>query len=147
MIWYMSVNSAGAPIGWSREPYDNALEVDETIRELHINNPDYIWNGITLIEEIIPIHIPTNEEIISNMTSQLENYYDSIAQTKRYDNRLTCALRAGYAGPFQSEGTAFAIWMDTCNAYAYSVMNDCLNNIRPIPTIEVLISELPIINW
>lgn len=83
----------------------------------------------------------------SEFIDALEAHYDAVAQTKRYDNRLTCALRAGYPGPFQSEGIAFAIWMDECNAYAYEVMNQVLSGRRGMPTIEGLIAELPSIDW
>lgn len=82
-----------------------------------------------------------------DLTAELESHYDKTAQQRRYDNRLTCALRAGYAGPFQAEGQAFAIWMDTCNAYAYQVMADCLAGTRPAPTAAELIAELPPMLW
>lgn len=80
-------------------------------------------------------------------TAALEAHYDAVAQQKRYDSRYTCALRAGYAGPFQAEGTAFAVWMDNCNAMAYQILADVLNGVRAAPTIDQLISELPVISW
>lgn len=84
---------------------------------------------------------------ISNLTKSLEEYYDKVAQVKRYDNRLTCALRAGYAGPFQTEGHTFAIWMDNCNAYGYQVLAECLAGTRGIPTPKELILEFPTAPW
>lgn len=48
--------------------------------------------------------------------------FDSTAQSKHYDNRITCALRAGYPGPFHDEGVAFATWMDNCNAQGYAML-------------------------
>lgn len=92
-------------------------------------------------------HVPTQEETIASLTKALEAHYDAKAREKRYDSRLTCALRAGYAGPFQAEGEAFAIWMDNCNAYGYQVMAACMTNTRSIPTVEQLISELPVLTW
>lgn len=89
----------------------------------------------------------SNEELIKELTSDLEKHYDAKAQERHYDNRLTCTLRAGYAGPFQVEGQVFAIWMDTCNAHAYQVMADVLNSKRSIPTAEELIAELPVLTW
>ena len=100
-----------------------------------------------IIQDPPPPPAPTNEEVIADLTRALEAHYDATAQTRRYDIRLTCALRAGYAGPFQAEGTAFAIWMDTCNAYGYQVMADCLAGLRAIPTAAQLIAELPVISW
>jgi hypothetical protein len=77
----------------------------------------------------------------------LEAHYDAKAREKRYDNRYTCALRAGYAGPFQAEGTAFAVWMDNCNALAYQILAEVLDNERETPTIDELIAEMPIMVW
>jgi hypothetical protein len=80
-------------------------------------------------------------------TAALEAHYDAKAREKRYDTRYTCALRAGYAGPFQAEGTAFATWMDNCNAMAYQILADVLNGVRAAPSISQLISELPVLDW
>jgi len=90
---------------------------------------------------------PTQDEIIQSLTVALEFHYDTKAREKRYDNRLTCALRAGYTGPFQTEGQTFAIWMDTCNALAYQIMEDVLAGNRAIPTAEELIAEIPELVW
>lgn len=90
---------------------------------------------------------PTNEEIAASFVVAIEAHYDIVAQSKRYDNRSTCALRSGYTGPFQAEGQAFGIWMDTCNAYVYQVIEDCLAGTRTIPAVDELISELPIMVW
>ena len=98
-------------------------------------------------DPIAPSYVPTEQDIINSLTSALERHYDTTAQTRQYDNRLTCALRAGYAGTFQAEGTAFAIWMDNCNAYAYAVMTDVRAGLRGIPTNEGLIAELPVLIW
>ena len=87
------------------------------------------------------------EEITAELTAALEAHYDTKARERRYDNRLTCALRAGYAGPFQAEGAIFAIWMDTCNEYGYQVMQDCLAGNRAIPTADELLAELPELVW
>lgn len=95
----------------------------------------------------IPVHVPTNEEVIEQLTKALEDHYDQVARLKRYDDRYTCAIRAGYEGPFQEEGITFARWMDTCNAYAYGVMYACLEGEREIPTAEELIAELPKPCW
>ena len=89
----------------------------------------------------------TNDEIIAELTAALEAHYDTKACEKRYDNRLTCALRAGYAGPFQAEGIAFAQWMDNCNAYGYQVLADCLAGTRTTPTEAELLAELPVMVW
>lgn len=77
----------------------------------------------------------------------LESHYDSVAQSKRYDNRLTFALRAGYPGPYQAEGLVFAQWMDNCNAMAYQYMLDVEAGKLERPTIEAMIEMLPNIDF
>lgn len=89
----------------------------------------------------------TQEQIVARYTHALERFYDSKAAERRYDSRLTCALRAGYAGPFYEEGAAFAVWMDNCNVYAYQVMAEVQDGSRPMPSEEELISELPELVW
>ena len=111
-----------------------------------------LWHKV---EESVPINnvqswiqVPlVDNEIEAIFIQALENHYDSVAQQKRYDNRITCALRAGYPGVFQSEGIKFAIWMDKCNDYAYQQMYLVKSGQRPIPTTEQLISELELMSW
>lgn len=85
--------------------------------------------------------------MLNKFITAMEAYYDEVAKVKRYDNRLTCALRAGYSGPFQAEGIAFATWMDNCNAYGYIEMEKVLTGVRPMPTVAELINELPEPPW
>lgn len=77
----------------------------------------------------------------------LTDFLDREAQSKRYDNRITCAVRAGYAGPFQAEGQAFASWMDTCNALGYQVMAEVQAGTRPLPTVEEFLGLMPPMVW
>lgn len=94
---------------------------------------------------------PSDEEMraiaLATHTSALEAHYDTAAREKKYDNRLTCALRAGYPGPFQAEGIAFAVWMDSCNAYGYEQIAKVIAGEREMPTPTGMISELPELVW
>jgi hypothetical protein len=114
----------------------DSLPWHTVVEDVPVNNVQ-VWKQVPM----------NSSEIAKVFTSAMEEYYDFFAQQRNYDNRITCALRAGYTGPFQAEGTAFAIWMDTCNAYAYAEMNKVLTNQRPMPTVEELISELPQLVW
>ncbi len=90
---------------------------------------------------------PEPEQIIAGYVTAMEAHYDAVAKAKGYDNRYTCALRAGYSGPFQTEGQAFAQWMDACNAYAYQELAKIKGNGRAVPTIPGFLSELPSAPW
>ncbi len=95
--------------------------------------------------------LPEDEALARQMAAfvgALEAHYDATAQERQYDSRLTCALRAGYPGPFQPEGLAFATWMDTCNAYAYQQLAAVQAGQRPPPASPAaLVAELPAIAW
>jgi len=77
----------------------------------------------------------------------LEELYDGKARERRYDNRVSCALRAGYAGPFQTEGLAFAMWMDACNAIAYELLRQARAGKLVLPAVEDLLNQLPELAW
>lgn len=86
---------------------------------------------------------PTQAQIISRYESALDAHLDAVAQKYRYRDRVTFAMRAGYAGPWQADGAAFGTWMDTCNAQAYSRLQDILSGAAEMPTVEEFIAELP----
>ena len=85
--------------------------------------------------------------LIKSYDSSLTLYFDSKAKEKNYDNRISCSVRAGYPGPFQAEGLAFATWMDTCNAICYQILADVQAGLRPIPTFEEVTLEFPTLIW
>lgn len=97
------------------------------------------WTGVNFVESTSIIEARYDEALMA--------HFDAVARSGKYDNRLTCALRAGYPGPFQQEGIAFGIWMDDCNLQAYGIMSDVLSGVRPLPTIEQFLAELPEMNW
>lgn len=89
----------------------------------------------------------SDEEIMALMVQRyeqaLDNHLDAVAKQYRYNDRFTFALRAGYAGPWQADGVAFAQWMDTCNASAFALMEQVLSGDAPAPTVEEFIAGLP----
>lgn len=87
------------------------------------------------------------ELMLNKFITAMESHYDAVAQAKNYDTRYTCALRAGYASAFQTEGIAFATWMDECNVYGYTEMEKVQQGIRPMLTVDELIAELPEPPW
>lgn len=107
------------------------------------------WALIEVEPDVLAQRMADSEAaLVKGFTAALERYYDLTAAERQYDNRLTCALRAGYPGPFQPEGTAFAVWMDECNAYAYGVLAAVKSGQRTMPASpDALIAELPALVW
>ena len=106
----------------------------------------------SLIAEVeatyVPPEPPSIEEQIAVFDAALVAHLDATARERRYDNRVTCALRAGYPGPFQAEGIAFAAWMDQCNALAYNFLAEVVAGTRQLPeNPQALIDLMPAMVW
>lgn len=87
-------------------------------------------------------------DLIAQYDAALTGHLDAKARERRYDNRITCAVRAGFDGPFRVEATAFAQWMDQCNAAAYQILVDVDAGTRPPPaTTQAFLAELPTFTW
>lgn len=100
------------------------------------------------VREMTPAELEQrNAQTIAEYTAFLEGKFDAAAISKRYDNRLTCALRAAYPGPFQAEGAAFGSWMDECNAIAYALLLKVMAGEAEAPTTEQLWAMMPEIVW
>lgn len=123
-------------------------------RELQIAMPAGVLlvNGNYVREYTIGDRQLTNVEVerilIARYEAALTAHLDATAQSKRYDNRITCALRAGYSGPFQAEGAAFAAWMDQCNALGYQMLAEIQAGTRPMfSDTAAFIAEMPAMVW
>ncbi len=102
------------------------------------------WNGSSFFD---PDSVP-RPLTIADFERALDNHLDRVAKVKRYNDRFTCALRAGYPGPFQAEGQAFAAWMDSCNMVAYTQLQSVASGQTELPTTtQALIDQLPAPPW
>lgn len=88
--------------------------------------------------------VKTADQTIAQYESALDAHLDSVAILHRYDSRFTFALRAGYDGPYRSEATAFAQWMDLCNLQAYALLEEVVAGRVEQPSIEEFIDGLPV---
>lgn len=87
------------------------------------------------------------DKIQAELTIALNKHLDSVAAQRRYDSRFTCMLRAGFAGPFQAEGQAFAAFADECNMVGYTMMKRAKAGEIPVPTDAELIAAMPAMVW
>lgn len=97
-------------------------------------------NGSPILQNPPP---PSQEEVVKAYEDALDNHLDRIARAHRYDNRITFSLRAGYAGPYQNEGIAYAQWMDACYLLSNQIKNAVIAGQQAMPTIEDFIEAMP----
>lgn len=91
---------------------------------------------------------PTPEEIAQQTLLRFQAAHDahlnSAARARRYDSIHTAALRAGYHGPYQAEGLAFAQWMDACNQTGYQILADVQSGTMAVPaSTDAYLAMLP----
>ena len=84
---------------------------------------------------------------LADYDAALTAHLDAVAHTRSYADRISCAVRAGYPGPFHAEGVAFATWMDNCNALAYQMLGAFQQGLIPQPSVADLLAALPEIIW
>lgn len=112
-----------------------------------------LWFRTECNEAPFVIYTPKSPEQVEQILTTkymaaLETVYDQKAQEKHYDNRITCALRAGMTGsPFQQEGIRFGLWMDECNLAAYLILDAVKKGQRQIPDLQDFLAELPQFSW
>lgn len=99
-------------------------------------------------EQIQANQAAAQAELIKQFDAALVELFEQTAKTKRYDSRITCMLRAGFPGPFQAEGLAFATWVDGCNALAYQILAEVQAGFRPAPaSVEEFLALFPAMQW
>lgn len=96
----------------------------------------------------IPPYVPTQEELKKMFTDAIQNYLDTTAQERRYDNIFTAISYVNSTDEiFAREARACLEWRDKVWRTCYNILDEVEAGLRPIPTIEELIEELPKINW
>lgn len=90
---------------------------------------------------------PTQAEQFKSIERAIEKHMDEVARADGWDNRWTCVARAGYANPWQQKGIKFGQWMDSCWTIAIQAQADVTAGIRPMPTPEQAVAELPVMIW
>lgn len=116
-----------APLPWHR--------VDQGVPE----NNTQTWVQVAMSEQ----------EIIEEVSAQVQERLDSFARIKGYDNILSACTYATSAVPrFQAEGEYCVHSRDTTWATLYYIMDDVKNGVTPMPASYAEIeAQLPALVW
>lgn len=77
------------------------------------------------------------------LEAAVQNRLEDAAKTKKYDSILSACSYAGFANPYQNESQTFVAWRGATFAKYYEILAAVKSGVRPMPTIEELIAELP----
>ncbi|WP_133091864.1 hypothetical protein [Thauera propionica] len=102
-------------------------------------------NGYPVAQDPPPPPAPTAEQIRADRVAAVYAHLNTAAQALGYDDiRAAVTYADEPAVPkFQAEGRAFRAWRSLVWAHCYQVLDDVQAGLRPIPTAEDLIAELP----
>lgn len=122
-------------------------------------HPDLIWKectdlsvteGFLYDDETDSYTAPAveAEDPVVGFQQVIQNYLDQKPSERLYDGILSLCTYATSQNPkFKAEGQAGVNWRDACWAKGYEIMAEVQQGLRPIPTEQELLSELPVFVW
>lgn len=97
-MWYMGVDKSGCPNGWDIEPWGEAIKVSDDIRALHEAHPDYVWDGVALVQPVQPtVPPPTVLELQAFVKAEAERRILNILPAWKQRNYTARAVEIIYA--------------------------------------------------
>lgn len=91
---------------------------------------------------------PTNEQIIAQYDAAVQQRLDDFAKTRNYTNIMSAATYAtGTVPKFKAEGQYAVEARDATWAKFYEVLAAVEAGSRPMPTLDELLAELPVLTW
>lgn len=108
-----------------------------------------VWTQVWSVRQATSSEQAANMAVIvQQFTEAIQHHLDITAQTKNYASIISaCSYAAGTHPKYSAEGKACLMWREAVWDKGYQILNDVQNGIRPMPTIEQVINELPLINW
>lgn len=128
--------------------------IDKNNRVVTVNNWDhsvgipcdsttqlgYIWTGTEFIRDI--------DDIKRELKEAVQAHMDATVRVRNYDSIMSCCTYQSSTDPtFAAEGSAALLWRDAVWRHSYQVLADYEAGLRPIPTADELIAELPALIW
>jgi hypothetical protein len=92
--------------------------------------------------------VMTPAGMLAITTDAITAHFDQVAKQREYDSLLTIDTYKGSNVPkWAAEHAAFFAWRDQCWLIAYQIQADVAAGLRPVPTPDQVISELPVLVW
>ena len=102
-------------------------------------------NGRPILQDPPP---PTPEQIVAQYTAAVQKHLDDFARTRDYDSILSAATYATSTVPkFAAEGQYAVEARDATWAKCYEVLAAVEAGSSPMPTLDELLAELPVLEW
>lgn len=124
---------------------DAPLPVVPAWHRLEAGQP-YLDNGVWRLGwNLVPF---TNDEVVAVVVSEVQQRLDAFARTHNYDGILSaCTYAASTVPKFAAEGQYAVVARDNTWATCYQILGDVLAGLRPMPSLEDVLAELPPLAW
>ncbi len=81
-------------------------------------------------------------------SAAVQAHIDAVAQARDFGDGALCASYAASTNAaWAADAAAFVSWRDDVWEACYAILADVVAENRPIPTLETVIAELPVITW
>lgn len=91
---------------------------------------------------------PTAEQIVAQYTAAVQKHLDDFARTLVYDGIMSaCTYATSTVPKFKAEGQYAVEARDATWVKCYEVLAAVEAGSRPMPTLEELLTELPVLTW
>lgn len=126
-----------------------SAEWTKIVEELSPENIDGIWTQKWIVRDATEQElVQITQNIVAEYTRAIQQYLDITARTRNYENILSaCSYAAGNHPKYSVEGQDCLNWREAVWDKGYEILNDVQAGIRPLPTIEQVIAELPPMVW
>lgn len=102
-------------------------------------------NGRPILQDPPP---PTAEQIIAQYEAAVQKHLDDFARTRNYDSILSaCTYATSTVPKFAAEGQYCVAARDATWVKCYEVLAAAEAGSRPMPTLDELLAELPVLTW
>ncbi|CAN7345521.1 hypothetical protein LJR074_001975 [Acidovorax sp. LjRoot74] len=88
------------------------------------------------------------EQVIASVTAAVQQRLDAFARSRNYDSILSaCTYATSTVPKFAAEGQYAVNARDASWATCYQIMAAVQAGQRPMPSVEQVLSELPVLDW
>lgn len=92
--------------------------------------------------------VKDGSRILAQHTAAVQSHLDTFARARGYDGILSaCTYATSTVPKFAAEGLYAVTARDSVWAKYYQILAEVQAELRPIPTLNELISELPTLDW
>ena len=149
-MFILIANDATSPTGFSVAEIVTSDQYHPDVLRIADNAQVGDWwdDGTHVATPPPPQPAPTPEELQKQFTDAIQCHLDEFARTNNYDNIMSAATYATSTVPkFKAEGQYAVEARDLTWATGYQILDDVLFGVRPMPTFEDVLAELPLLVW